>query len=157
MQRPSDYHELLALCRDRQCEGGPPPSPGAPGHGARIPGTHVMRSLTLLAMLKQGICTHHRPIRRALMPRSPQLCHGFPSKMGVSCMHQSAGLAEGCCLACSVASARLGSSCPCTPSCAPSQRRPARQRSRRRLQATSGKPAAAPDACPKAWLRSVYA
>ena len=74
MQRPSDCYELVALCRDWQCEGGPPPSPGAPGHGARIPGTHVMRSLTLLAMLKQGICMHHQPISRARMPRNLQLC-----------------------------------------------------------------------------------
>ena len=42
-----------------------------------------MRSLNLLAMLKQGIYTHHSPISRALMHRSPQLC---PESTGDVCM-----------------------------------------------------------------------
>ena len=84
MQRPSDCYELVALCRDWQCEGGPPPSPGAPGHGARIPGTHATRSLHLLAMLMQSICTHQQPNSRVLMPRSPQLPRELASDVCMS-------------------------------------------------------------------------
>ena len=58
-------------CRNWQREGGPPPSPGAPGHGARITGTHAIRSVDLLAMLKQKVCTHQQPNSRARDAQKP--------------------------------------------------------------------------------------